>query len=270
MTTVNPTSVRNQPSDPSLYFELRGDGQPVLLVPGTPGDGGQFDELADILAAEHLVLTYDRAGASRSSGARSVSVNDHADDAAALLRSHVKTPATVYGTSNGALIALELALRHPSLVGRVVLHEAPLLSVLDDPAPIGEMLGGIIGAAMEEGGPCAALDAFLRFAYGAAVVDMWSRDLRDRMLENAEMVFSVEMPAFQTYRPDEAALQASRVPAMVAVGAEQAAPFFLESASWLAARLGTKVVPTPGAHGPQFTCPRELASAVFAGRPAVG
>ena len=249
-----------------LYFEMRGTGSPVLLIGGTPGDGGQFDALADLLADRHLVVTYDRTGTSRSpapSHWTSTTVAEQADDAARLLASLVTQPATVYGTSNGAVVALELALRHPALVSRAVLHEPPLLTVLADPEPVGTMLGTLIGTAMQAGGPPAALDAFLRFAFGDAVVDGWPAELRGRMLANADMVFAVELPAFQGYRPDEAALAAARVPIEVAVGEDQQAPFFVEAAGWLVAHAGARLIRTPGAHGPQFTCPERLAAAIF-------
>lgn len=247
----------------TLYFEIRGSGDPVLLIPGTPGDAGQFDPLADVLAERHTVITYDRAGASRSAGPTVGTVDAHADDAAALLREHADGSAIVYGTSNGALVALELALRHPALVRRAVLHEPPLLSVLADPAPVGAMLGEVIGTAMEQGGPPAALNAFLRFAYGDDIVDAWDDLFRNRMLANAEFVFMTELPAFQSYRPDETALARLEVPVVVAVGEAQQAPFFHEAAGWIADRVGVDVAITPGAHGPQFTCPTELAAAVF-------
>lgn len=271
MSTTDTQGLANQASG-SLYFEVRGGGRPVLLIPGTPGDGGQFDELAEILADRHLVITYDRAGTSRSGGSPSPTVADHADEAAALLRAQASQGAVVFGTSNGGAVALELALRHPSLVERVVVHEVPLLSVLIDPKPVADMLTAMIGAAMQRGGPVAALEAFLRFAFGDDVVAGWSAELRERILANAEMVFSLELPAFQAYRPDEAALGSSRVPLVVAVGLDQQAPFFMEAATWLAERSGVDVTRVPGAHGPQFTCPAAFAEAVFgvAGEPGIG
>ncbi len=247
----------------SLYFEIRGDGPPVLLIPGTPGDGGQFDQLAEVLAESHLVITYDRAGTSRSTTGPAPTVAAHAEDAASLLHTHAAQPALVYGTSNGALVALELALRHPSLVERVIVHEPPLVSVLADPQPVGEMLGQLIGAAMEKGGPSAALEAFLRFAFGDPVVDGWSADLRRRMLDNAGMVFESEFPAFQAYQADPEAIAANPVPMTVAVGVDQQAPFLLEAATWIAGHAGVEVTRTPSAHGPHFTCPEALADAVF-------
>ena len=38
-----------------LYYEIRGTGPPLLLIMGATGDGGHFDELADLLADEFTV-----------------------------------------------------------------------------------------------------------------------------------------------------------------------------------------------------------------------
>ena len=43
-----------------LYHEVRGSGPPVLLIMGATGDGGHFDTLADLLADEFTLITYDR------------------------------------------------------------------------------------------------------------------------------------------------------------------------------------------------------------------
>jgi pimeloyl-ACP methyl ester carboxylesterase len=258
-----------------LFWEARGAGPPVLLIAGTPGDGGQFDAAVDDLSRDHLVITYDRRGTSRSGRAadwKSTSAGEQADDAAHVLSEVGVGPALVYGTSNGAAIALELALRHPHRVAHVALHEMPLLSVLQDPEPVSAAMGSVIGGAMEAGGPTAALDAFLRFAFGDEIVDGWAPELRERMLSNAEMVFSVELPGLQTYRPDEDALARCSVPASVLVGDHQQLPFFAEAAEWLATRLRTEVTATTGAHGPQFSSPEALAATIreLAGPAAAG
>jgi pimeloyl-ACP methyl ester carboxylesterase len=248
-----------------LYWEATGHGPPVLLIAGTPGDGGQFARVAGLLAADHLVITYDRRGTSRSerlTSWQSTSVAEHADDAARLLSAVGVDDATVFGTSNGAAVALELAVRHPDRVAGALLHEPPLLTVVSDPEPVASAIGALIGDAMQAGGPPAALAAFLRFAFGDDVVDGWTTEFRDRMLANAEMVFAVELPAFQAYRPDPVALGRVATPARVVVGEQQQLPFFREVADWLAHHLNADVVTTPGAHGPQFTQPLELASLI--------
>ena len=49
-----------------LYHEIRGTGPAVLLIMGASGDGGHFDVLAELLADEFTVVTYDRRGNGRS------------------------------------------------------------------------------------------------------------------------------------------------------------------------------------------------------------
>jgi pimeloyl-ACP methyl ester carboxylesterase len=248
-----------------LHWEARGSGRPVLLIAGTPGDGGQFDHVVAPLAEEHLVITYDRRGTSRSRGPigwESTSVGEQAEDAAGVLSGVGVPDAVVFGTSNGGAVALELALRYPTRVAGLMLHELPLVSVLRDPEPVTSAMGSVIGTAMEAGGPPAALEAFLRFAFGDRTVEGWEPELRERMLANAEMVFSVELPAFQPYRPDPDALARIEMPACVMVGEQQGLPFFREAAEWLAQHLGTEVNSAPGAHGPQFSDPDALAATI--------
>lgn len=257
--------------DAELYREVAGGGPVALLIPGTPGDAGQFDALTRELGSGYTVVTYDRRGTSRSprpAGWAATTVAEQADDAAAVLASVVSGPALVYGTSNGAAVALELAVRHPERVSAVLLHEMPLLTVLADPEPVGQLLGELIGTAMERGGPPSALDAFLRFAFGDQLIDELAPPLRDRLLANAEMVFTIEMPAFQSYRPDERALGALSVPARVLVGEDQMVPLFHEAGAWLAERLGTDVASSPGAHGPHLSHPAELAAFIAAHDPS--
>lgn len=248
--------------DLALYHEVRGAGPVILLVPPTPGDGGQFQALAAALDS-FTVVTYDRRGTSRSPkppGWSTTTVAEQADDAAGLLRRVTSVPAVVYGTSNGAMVALELALRHPEIVSTALLHEMPLLSVLADPEPVGRMLGELIGSGMEQGGPVGALDAFLRFAYGDDLIDELDPALRARIDANAEMVFSIELPGFQSYRPDEDALSALEVPVRVLVGEDQRIPLFREAATWLAEHLDTCVLGAPGGHGSHWSHPLQLAT----------
>lgn len=259
------SSAASQVGTGEIHWEVSGAGQPVLLIAGTPGDGGQFDRLARALSRDLQVIAYDRRGTSRSARPAdwsTTTVTEQADDAAEVLSAVGSGPALVFGTSNGAAVGVELALRHPDRVTGVMLHEMPLMSVLCDPEPVASAIGSVIGGAMREAGPRAALEAFLRFAFGDDIVDSWPPELRERLLSNAEMVFSIELPAFQSYRPDAEALDRCSVPVSVLVGEQQQLPFFHEAANWLARHLGTEVTVSPGAHGPHFSHPEELADTI--------
>src|SRR4029450_12721520 len=92
-----------------LYYEIRGTGPPVLLIMGATGDGGHFDELAELLSDEFTVVSYDRRGNGRSPvppGWTTASAGEQADDSAALLDALGTGPAAVFGTSAGGICAL--------------------------------------------------------------------------------------------------------------------------------------------------------------------
>ena len=49
-----------------LYYEVRGQGQPQLLIAGANGNADRYAAVADILADEYKVITYDRRANARS------------------------------------------------------------------------------------------------------------------------------------------------------------------------------------------------------------
>jgi pimeloyl-ACP methyl ester carboxylesterase len=122
----------------TLRAERRGDGPPLLLIHGAVGDSGVFGAIADLLAADHTVLTYDRRGYSRSPLDRAstelLDVARQSDDAVAVLRHHGFTEALIFGSSAGAVIGLDLAARHPDAVTGLIAHEPPAIRVLPDAA----------------------------------------------------------------------------------------------------------------------------------------
>ena len=111
-----------------LYYERRGDGPPVLFISGATGDAGNWTEVADALADEFTVMTYDRRGNSRSprpEGWGAAPIDEQADDAAELLRALDLAPAVAYGNSSGAIILASLTLRHPDVLRGAIFHEPP-------------------------------------------------------------------------------------------------------------------------------------------------
>jgi pimeloyl-ACP methyl ester carboxylesterase len=76
------------------------------------------------LAGAGRVIAYDRRGYTRSGGEVVHSAAEHTRDAAAVLEALAAGPAVAAGTSAGATIALDLAVRRPDLVRAVVVHEA--------------------------------------------------------------------------------------------------------------------------------------------------
>jgi len=114
--------VRSEGCD--LYFEEAGRGVPILLIPPAGTIASTWGPVTEELARIGRVITYDRRGYARSGGGPVRSVTRHTLDAAAILESLRAAPAIVVGTSAGATIALDLAVRRPDLVQAVIAHEA--------------------------------------------------------------------------------------------------------------------------------------------------
>src|SRR2546425_9181868 len=102
-----------------LYYEVRGSGPVLLMIPGGPADAGMFAGIAPILADRYTVVTYDPRGNSRSSfdgPPEDWQAEDHADDASRLLSAVGTRPAYVFGSSGGAPVGLALVAPPPQQV----------------------------------------------------------------------------------------------------------------------------------------------------------
>ena len=108
-----------------LYYEEIGEGVPILLIHPAGSTASTWGPLTDELAQVGRVIAYDRRGYARSGGEPVRSMSTHTADAAAILECLRAPPAVVVGTSAGAAIAVDLAVRRPDLVQGVVAHEFP-------------------------------------------------------------------------------------------------------------------------------------------------
>jgi pimeloyl-ACP methyl ester carboxylesterase len=108
----------------NFYYEENGEGPPILLIPPSGSTASTWGALPGDLAGAGRVIAYDRRGYARSGGEVVRSAAEHTRDAAAVLDALGAGPAVVVGTSAGATIALDLAVRRPDLVRAVVVHEA--------------------------------------------------------------------------------------------------------------------------------------------------
>ncbi len=120
----------------SLYTETRGSGPLLLLIVGGNGDPMVFESVASALADTFTVVTYARRGFALSPTddpvVDSSRLSLDVQDAATLIQQYGDEPAQVFGSSSGAIVALDLVVHHANLVKSVVVHEPPILALLDD------------------------------------------------------------------------------------------------------------------------------------------
>ena len=121
-------SIQHRQGNIDWYCELRGGGPTVVLIPSGEGDCGNFGNVAEQLATEFTVLTFDTPGFSRSTAPPDeISPLKLADQIAALVTSLGLAPAAFYGCSSGGIAVLDLVADHPETVRNALVHEAALV-----------------------------------------------------------------------------------------------------------------------------------------------
>jgi pimeloyl-ACP methyl ester carboxylesterase len=104
---------------------VAGQGCPVLLIHGTPGGYDHALAVAQVLDLTRLqVITFSRPGYLRTPLATGRTPLEQADAAAALLAALGLDRVAVVAVSGGGPVGLQLVLRHPARVSRLVLWEA--------------------------------------------------------------------------------------------------------------------------------------------------
>jgi pimeloyl-ACP methyl ester carboxylesterase len=236
-----------------IHCEVRGRGPAVLFISGATGDAGHFAHVADVLADEFRVIHYDRRGNSRSprpAGWVSTSIQEQAADAAALLDVLGASPAVVFGTSAGGTILVDLVSRRPDVVRGAIVHEPVLAPVSPRGADVGSLIARIRQDGFAKGGSRAAQELFLRWAASDEVFEAVDPDVRERLLDNGEVFFGLELERIVSYAPDATALRRSGVPIVVASGAASKGTTMVEGSEWLARELGCEQLWLPGYHTP--------------------
>jgi pimeloyl-ACP methyl ester carboxylesterase len=224
-----------------LEYEMRGAGEPVLLIDMLIADGFVPLLSEPALADSHQLIRYHKRGWVGSTHTPPpVSIADHAADAAALLEHLGVRRAHIAGHSTGASIGAQLALDHAEKVHTLTLLEPTLVSL-----PLG---GAFLKAAAPVFEAYASGDhsgAFAMFASAASGLD-WEacRALLEEQIpgvvaqaiNDADTFFGVELPALTewTFGPEQAA--AIRKPVLSVIGAETQ-PLWVEIAEFLRSSL---------------------------------
>jgi pimeloyl-ACP methyl ester carboxylesterase len=106
----------------TVYYDEFGQGPPIVFVTGLSGTRFGWWKQIEPFSQKYHVITLDNRDAGDSAlGTGPYSIADMADDTAALITQLKLGPAFVVGISMGGFISLELALRHPELVQKLVL-----------------------------------------------------------------------------------------------------------------------------------------------------
>lgn len=230
-----------------LEYEASGSGEPVLTIHGALVSDTFVPLMREPALARYRLIRFRRRGHGGSAPARSFSLEQQAQDAAALLghlgieRSHV------IGHSGGGAIALALALAEPRLVHSLVLLEPAVFppdataAVRDGAAPVVE--------AYRAGDVAEALDLWMSAVSAADWRGMVEKSVpggAEQAAKDAGTFFEVELPTLGDWVFDRERTRRIPQPVLYVLGAESG-PRFEAGAQYFQSLVPhTELVVVPG------------------------
>jgi pimeloyl-ACP methyl ester carboxylesterase len=212
------------------YTDSGGPGEPLVLIhaAGFADWFVPFEREPAVAGFRRIRVT--RTGYSDPAPAEPMSVADHAAECADLLHRLGINQARVLAHSSGCVVALQLALDYPDLVGELVLSEPPLIDPLlppEDRAPVAAAIGPALGAAMgaaAQGDLRTAFDTFLAAVCGPQFRSVIASALGRAGLERAERdcgaCFTSEIPSLVGWHFDEQLARRIEQPVQLIAGGD--------------------------------------------------
>jgi pimeloyl-ACP methyl ester carboxylesterase len=195
-----------------LSYREQGTGPPVLLIHDLARDADCWAPVAAALAPHARVITYDRRGYGESSAPEPyerTTVSEQAEDAAQLLERLDAAPALICGEGLGALIALDLLLRHRDLVSSAVLGHVPLFAFVPQATEVLARERAVLEQALRDRG---AEDAVADWLDGRLQGDALDRARR------AHRAFFADYAGIASWPVTRAELRSIDVPLVIVTG----------------------------------------------------
>lgn len=180
-----------------LFSQVRGTGQPVLVLHSGGMSSRQWKRLAETLEPTHRVIAPDFLGSGQNPpwpDDRAFEFGNDVDEVAAILQD-LGEPAHVVGHSYGGLVAITLARRHPTAVRSLVAYDPVAMGVLHSENDAEGLLSlAAIGECPlfnddAQGGNAAWFEVFVDWWNGAGTWAKMAPQARDAFLQVGRKVF---------------------------------------------------------------------------------
>jgi 3-oxoadipate enol-lactonase len=212
----------NAVADGQLPYAERGQGTPLLLVPGTGFGAGSWGEFGDLLAARRRVISYDRRGFTSAAPEPAADMRVNAEDARSILERAGSLPADLVGWSAGGLVALSLAVEHPEACRSLLLIE-PSVHGLRAVTPSALSMTVRARVAKLRGGQRRATELSYRwtFAYCGLARSAWDEmpaEWREDVLAHADAVAAEQPHEVTLSYPSSDQLRGLDLPTTIVIG----------------------------------------------------
>lgn len=247
--------------DVSLYYEVMGEGDPLILIHGLVVDSELYKTAAELLAKYYRVVIYDRRGNSRSicKKERVFSMEKQVEDLRDLMDALNIESAYIFGASAGGVVGQSFMLHYPERVRHLIMYE---------PAVLGEML--VIPEVQEW--VEVMLDKIRRRKFSSAILTFAkhinSFDIRSprrtmeisrREMGNHEYALTQEFIGLMDYHPDRKKFEAMADRITISAGEKSEGTVYYHAAQHIAEDLGKNPIYYPGYHNLPYDLPMEFA-----------
>ena len=228
-----------------LHVWYQGSGPLLIFIAGAAQSGACFDPAIVELSEHYTAVAYDRRGYTTSPVEKKALLNpaQSARDVVAIIEALGFQKATIFGTSAGGIIALQVGVSYPEYVEHLIAHEAPTTSLLPDTTEWLDFCAAACDRYKTRGG-LAALGLL-----GSKMVGVPSDEVvPETTVQNAPFFFEYEFTIFTIYTPNLVKLRENNVSMVVVAGEESKDAWYARTTIVQAEMIGCPRIMWPGAH----------------------
>ncbi len=249
-----------------IAYEKQGNGPAIILVSSAAADHKDAEQLAQQLSKHFTVYNYDRRGRGQSTDASEYAVEREIEDIEALI-AEAGGNSFLFGSSSGAVLALEASTKLGDKITNLFLYEPPF--IIDNSRPrVPSDYVQRLNELIEEGRRSDAVEYFMSEALGipSEYLDHMKADPSWEVMESLAHTLAYDgmiMGETQSGNPLPTNRWNVNVPTTIMIG-ENSEPYFHEAAKSLAELLPlAKYKTLPGQdHSAVMMAPNVLANAV--------
>ena len=245
-----------------LYYEINGEGFPLVLVNGSSLDLRMWDEQIEDFSAHFQVIRYDLRGIGKSATPKEEF--SHSEDIHQLLKFLNIEKTYIAALSFGGAFAIDFAAEHPEMVAALVVASAATSDLRDD------YIEGLdaLSAITKEKDVSAAIEQLLdNPSFIVPKNESAISKTREILFDNAR-IFETDFPLIRLWHPPQFSFEKTiskiTAPTLIVVGSEDA-PIIHEIADNLAENLfnAEKIVIEKAGHLVNLEKPMEFNRAVI-------